>query len=398
MGTHALTDARTPVPMFADRIFEHLPRTDQRRWARAYLQGLLTTPGKKSVRRLAVAVSDSPTASQSLHKFVNASPWDWKPAREELACWAEQRMSSQAWTVSLAVLRKRGEHSCGVHRRFVPSTGRSVTCQAGVGAFLASPEAAVPVDWHLLLPGSWAKDAERRNRTRIPDGVGAQSVEQHALDLVDALTAVSHTAPVPVVTDLCAFSGASALVNGLSQRERDFVVAVPDGFKVVLGHHLRAQHRHGPDDHGMAVTARSLFQFEAAGLFQVETVPPDPGQTQHTTVLTSLVHLPLVPSTGLQPVRTYQLFAIRSKGDRHPPRLWLTSLTRARAEEMLALVRTLSRTAESVQRMKEDFGLLDFEGRSYPGWHRHMTLVSAAYAYSRLNHPDAPAGPLSAAA
>lgn len=37
--------------------------------------------------------------------------------------------------------------------------------------------------------------------------------------------------------------------------------------------------------------------------------------------------------------------------------------------------------------LEEDCGLLDFEGRSYPGWHHHMTLVSAAYTYSRLYSP-----------
>jgi len=33
----------------------------------------------------------------------------------------------------------------------------------------------------------------------------------------------------------------------------------------------------------------------------------------------------------------------------------------------------------------QDFGLLDFEGRSFPGWYHHMALVSAAYTYRRLH-------------
>ncbi|GAA2409681.1 hypothetical protein GCM10010420_42790 [Streptomyces glaucosporus] len=394
MGTHALAGTPASVPAFADRVFEHLPRADQRRWARAYLQGLLTTPGKKSVRRLAAAVSDSPTASQSLHQFVNASPWDWTPAREELTRWAEQRIHPRAWTVDLAVLRKRGEHSCGVHRRFVPSTGRSVTCQVGVGAFLATPEEAVPVDWRLLLPGTWAKDPERRKRTRIPDGVGARSVEELVLDMADGLAGASRTAPVPLVADLGTSPGAGELVRGLSQRNCDFLVAVPDSFRIVLGRHLRFQGRHGRSDHGMAFAARSLFQFDT-GLIRTETVPAENGGACRATVMTSFVHLPAAAASGQQPLRTYQIFTVRSKGDRRPSPLWLTTLTRARTEEKLALVRTLSRTAEAVRRMEEDFGLLDFEGRSYPGWHHHMTLVSAAYAYSRLGLP---AGRLAVAA
>ncbi|MBN3932815.1 transposase [Streptomyces verrucosisporus] len=398
MTTHALTDTRGPVPAFADSIFERLPRADQRRWARAYLQGLLATPGKKSVRRIAAALSESPTVSQSLHQFVNASPWDWAPPREELVRWVEHRTRPQAWTVDLAVLRKRGEHSCGVHRRFVPSTGRSATCQVGVGAFLAVPDGAFPVDWRLLLPGPWARDPQRRRRARIPDGVHDQPVERHVLDLVDILASVSRAVPVPVVADLSASPDAVDLVRGLTLRDRHFVVAVPDDFKVVLGRHLKVQQRGGSGVRGMLIAARSPFQFETGGLFQTETVPAEPGHRRGTTVMTSLVHLPTALVSDSQPPRTYQLFAVRTAGDRRPPRLWLTSLTRARADERLALVRTLSRTAESVRRMEKDFGLLDFEGRSYPGWHHHMTLVSAAYAYSRLDGSGIAARPLPTAA
>ena len=61
-------------------------------------------------------------------------------------------------------------------------------------------------------------------------------------------------------------------------------------------------------------------------------------------------------------------------------------------ESVLALTRTLAHAGDSVREMSDDFGLQDFEGRSYPGWHHHMTLVSAAYAYSRFHGRPAPTG------
>jgi hypothetical protein len=39
---------------------------------------------------------------------------------------------------------------------------------------------------------------------------------------------------------------------------------------------------------------------------------------------------------------------------------------------------------DATRRTGEDFGLLDREGRSFPGRHRHMTLAPAAYASSTL--------------
>ncbi|MFJ5711694.1 IS701 family transposase [Streptomyces sp. NPDC093105] len=395
MTAYALTMHRTSVPVFAERIFECLPRADQRRWAQTYMQGLLTTPGKKSVRNLAAAVSASPAASQSLHQFVNASPWDWMPVRAELTRWAEQQMAPRAWVISQAVLRKRGEHSCGVHRRFLASTGRSVTCQVGVGMFLSSYDRAQPVDWRLLLPGSWAKDPERRQRARIPAEVGPRTVEQHALDLVDTLWDVSRTAPLPVVADLDALGGtsATALVHGLALRGRDFVVAVPDTLQVAVGRHLRVQRpQQSGDGQGPVVAARSLFEFDAGALTRIEKVIPWGGRGRHLTVMSSFVRLPQTGLGGERIHRTYRLFAVRPENGRRPVQLWLTSLTHTRMESVLALTRTLAHAEESVREMSEDFGLLDFEGRSFPGWHHHMTLVSATYGYSSLQRAHQPTG------
>ncbi len=205
----ASADASGSFDAFADDLFGHLPRTDQRRWAHAYLLALLTTEGKKSVRRLAAAVSDSPTASQSLHQFLNASPWDWNPVRREIARRAEASGPARAWILAPAVLPKRGGHSVGVHRRFCARAGRTVSCQLAMGMFLpvgdapAPPaastasvaaaadcgdSAAVSVDWRLFLPPQWAGDEELLRRNRIPaaEANNPRPMWVHALDLVEA--------------------------------------------------------------------------------------------------------------------------------------------------------------------------------------------------------------------
>ncbi|MFD5203705.1 hypothetical protein ACFWM7_26965 [Streptomyces sp. NPDC058375] len=71
-------------------------------------------------------------------------------------------------------------------------------------------------------------------------------------------------------------------------------------------------------------------------------------------------------------------------GSGRPGRIWLTNITDRHPAELLEPARSPRGARAAVERMGEDFSLLDFEGRSFPGWHRHMTLVSAAYAYSTL--------------
>jgi hypothetical protein len=66
-------------------------------------------------------------------------------------------------------------------------------------------------------------------------------------------------------------------------------------------------------------------------------------------------------------------------------RFWVTNLADRRLDELLALALLHRQSTAGVLEMQESFGLRDFEGRSYPGWHHHMTLVSAAFAYHRLS-------------
>jgi hypothetical protein len=371
---------------FTERVFEPLTRADQRAWARRYLRALLTTPGKKSARRLAASVSASPTAAQALHQFVNVSPWDWIPVREELIRWTERRIAPRAWVVDLAVLPKRGEHSCGVHRRFVAAAGRAVTCQVGVGAFLATAADAVPVDWRLQLPGAWSKDPHRRQRARIPDDVDFRLPEQHALELVDALTAASRITPVPVVAHLGATLQVGSLVRGLAARDRDFVLAVPDGLRVRTARPSGRRSRR--EEYGPVHTARGVLDHGPAPLRTEETARPD-GHARLAVVATALVHPVERPSMGA-PQRAYRLFTVRPGPSRPPSPLWLTNMTHARTEYLLGLTRLPALTLRTTRRLKDDLGLLDFEGRSFPGWHHHMTLVSAAYA---LRHTAAGLAP-----
>lgn len=383
---------------FADDLFGHLPRTDQRRWAHAYLLALLTTEGKKSVRRLAAAVSDSPTASQSLHQFLNASPWDWNPVRRELVRRAEEPAPPRAWILAPAILPKRGGHSVGVHRRFDSAAGRTVSCQLAMGMFLPVGEAAtavavsasaasgalgasgapgaasggsgasgasgasaasaaagdcggsatVSVDWRLFLPPQWADDPELLRRNRIPasETNHPRPMWVHALDLVEAQAARSTCAPAPVVADLSEYSDSVRLIEALARQGRDFVIAVP--------------------------SATALATPATPGM------PGDPGAR------------PRLLQSAPTPVRlpgshhTYRAFTEPGPAGARPSRIWLTNMAHRRMGQLLGLARLHQLPTATLRTLATDFGLHDFEGRSFPGWHHHMTLTSAAHAYRAL--------------
>ncbi|MET9464292.1 transposase [Streptomyces sp. NPDC006544] len=346
----------TTFGAFAQEVFGHLPRQDQRRWAETYLKGLLGTPGKKSVRRMASAVSAAPTASQSLHQFISASPWPWDPARRALARWSGQRAAVRAWTLAPIVAPKRGLHSVGVHRRYDAAAGRVINCQVGIGLHLSTCCGDVPVDWRLHLPETWCADPELRQRARIPDSGDPRPLWELGLEMVDTLAAQSAATPPPVVADGRELGDAVALANGLSTRCCKFLVSVPGNLTLHAGPHPGS---------------RPLRLDTPARLHA-------PRSPRALWTLSGPVHLP-----GAH--HTMRLLAKWHPARTRPARIWMTNLVHAGLDDLLALVGTQAGTKATMQSLREDFGLLDFEGRSFPGWHRHTTLVSAAYGWHRLS-------------
>ncbi|MET9603370.1 transposase [Streptomyces sp. NPDC006459] len=398
--TRALAAGDTELKEFTERLFGHLPRADQRRWARVYLQGLLTTPGKKSVRRLAASVTESPTASQSLQQFINASPWDWNPARTELLRWVEERHPVRAWTIGQVCFPKRGEHSVGVHRRFDPAAGRIVNCQLGFCLFLSLDGMNVPVDWRLALPEAWVTDPVLRRRARIAPEAVHQSPEALVLELADSIAARTSSARPPVVADLSRLGGAAALIGMLGRRGHDFLVSVPPTLAVrAAGLTPGGDSARTP---GRGTTAADFSRLGNAS-HPYGTPLAGPGaRPQGQRIHSALVRVPEGESGAGSPAgaqQIYRLFGERrpGAGGRSPGGggggggpVWLTNMNRHRMDDLLGLVRAAGRSAAVLGALAEDFGLLDFEGRSFPGWHHHMTLMSAAYAFALRGHVGLP--------
>ncbi|GGW20908.1 hypothetical protein GCM10010501_70640 [Streptomyces libani subsp. rufus] len=357
-----LGEARQPNS-FTDAVFGRLPRADQRRWAELYVKALLQTPGKKSVRRLAGSVSDSPTASQSMHQFVNASPWDWQMVRQDLLRWVERTTGAAAWALAPAFIPKRGEHSVGVHRRFDPFLGKAITCQLGIGLFLCDGEGPLPVDWNLYIPEAWVTDPRLRERARLPEGAGGAMWAQ-AAELVGRATSWTTGPQAPLTADLSWMPDRGAFLAHLSRTEQPFVVEVPETLTVRAA---AAPHLPSPP-----LAVRRLLDTQGATMTS--------GEQHHGLDILSLpVLLPGAPAR--QP--RLRLLAQRRPGGRGT-RIWLTNLVDRPLPQLLPLMRQPRLATAVVNSLSGDFGLQDFEGRSFPGWHHHTTLVSAAFTHYRL--------------
>lgn len=365
-------------------VLGSLRRRDQRHKGELYVRALLETPGRKTMRNLATSTGER-AAEQSLHHFISSSTWDWSPLRAELTAGLERLLAPRAWVVRPLVIPKTGRHSVGVGRRFVPQLGQVVNSQHGYGLWLASGAAAAPVNWRLSLSGDWVDDTELRRRAAIPDDSvdagAAGAPEALAVDMV--VEAAGWTgAELPVVAD-AREQAVLPLVEAFSRAGLPFLIRIGTGTGLLAPNLSAGRSR------AVAGSAGGLAELARPQRRPVQWPDPArPGRTQ-----TSLVGLLPVRLPGGPAAVPLTLVGVWSPTSREVSELWLTSLTGAGRGTLLGLGGLIGRADADFRDTSLPVGALDFEGRSYKGWHRHATLVSLAHA-SRLLEAGAHRGPV----
>jgi SRSO17 transposase len=379
---------------FCEELLGTLTRSDQRKWGETYVRGLLSVPGRKSIRRIADHVVGRPV-DQCLQQFVNQSPWRWDDVRRTLARQAAP-IRPRAWLVQEAIFPKNGGSSVGVARQYVASIGRTLNCQRGLVVFLANGAARCPVNWRLAIPKSWEDDSERRARARIPDQERSLPFWRYLIDAVDEMVAGWGLRPAPVVWDATGHE-ARPVVRALTERRMSYVIQVSEHTPVLpatlgagparmLTAGELAELSVGRRQVALRVRDRSdggAVGVQYSALSICDTCPPE-----------NRIHL----TSACHHVGTRRVLAewSSSPGGFRLRSMWLTNLNGVRLPQLAGLVETSLRARQSdLDRLRDDFGLQDFEGRSFAGWHHHVTLVSAAQVYHTLRqlaagpgHPD----------
>jgi SRSO17 transposase len=76
-------------------------------------------------------------------------------------------------------------------------------------------------------------------------------------------------------------------------------------------------------------------------------------------------------------------------GEPEPVKYWLASLPDDTSMvELVRLAKLRWRVEHDYRELKDALGLDHFEGRSFMGWHHHVTLVSVAHAFVTLQRLD----------
>ncbi|MEU1409783.1 transposase [Streptomyces sp. NPDC005728] len=84
------------------------------------------------------------------------------------------------------------------------------------------------------------------------------------------------------------------------------------------------------------------------------------------------------------------LFRTQTHPDSGPGRAWVTNMHDAGPDELTSLARLVDTVDDSFRNTTDRIGMTDFTGRTFNGWNRHATLVSAAHCVTLLSAQTAP--------
>ncbi|WP_223184434.1 transposase [Streptomyces sp. CBMA152] len=361
-------------------LFASLRRSDQRLRGAEYLRGLLGAQGRRSIRNMASRLGGSAT-EQSLHHFVSDSTWDWAPVRRTLARHIAEQAPPFAYVVRPMVIPKTGENSVGVDRQFVSELGQLVNAQQAAGVWSATEQMSVPINWRLHLSASWLGDRARRRQASIPDDVWEQTPGDGAVEAALETASQWGLPQRPVVLDARHMDLASAIarfraagVPFLARINGSLQLAVTD-----------------PALQGRTPEVQQAVQIMTAARDRMRPAPlPDEGGARAGRPLQLTTKVRVRPSRAVRQVvgqGELALLGVAEARWQKPVELWLTDMTQARLPTLVRLSRLIRRADRDFRETTDRLGIRDFTGRSYAGWHRHVTLASAAHAVSMLGAP-----------
>jgi SRSO17 transposase len=359
---------------------------------------------RKSIQPMAARLQG--VHEQALNHFVTNSPWQVEPVRQRIAALADEAISPAAWAIDDTGLLKCGTASPCVARQYTGTAGKVTNCQIAVSVSMVTDTASCPVDWRLFLPESWDPAStkatsdvhSRRRRAGIGDDVTHREKWRLTLDMIDELLRWGHRPPL-IVAD-CGYGDAAEFRHALIERGLSYVVQVSGRLTAYPAATTRTTGEYA----GVGSHPTPRYQDPAPTLTELITTGPDrarrvtwrPGsrlRAGRPVLMSSHFVFTRVRPAGRillsahrgQDLPETWLIAEWPPGNPEPIKYWLSNLPAKTAK------RTLIRWAKLRWRIEHDYrevktglGLDHYEGRTWQGWHHHVTLVSAAHIFLSL--------------
>jgi len=389
MTENQIAKSRQRLERFLLDLLEPIGRSERRHWGELYVRGLLQDGERKSIEPMAARLPDGNV--QAMQQFVGQSPWEW----EEVWARLGKRMTAElepdsAWVVDDTGFPKQGEDSVGVERQYSGTLGKTGSCQVAVSLHHVGEQGNAVLGWRLYLPESWTTDEERRQAAGVPEEVVFKKKWELALDLIDQVR--DWAVPDRMVLADAGYGEATEFRDGLEKRDLRYAV----GIAPQVGVWIKPPQIHVPDYGGRGAPPKkwdygkqrpSLVKdvaLKAKGWKKVRWREGSKGWLE-----SRFLALRVQPSHGFvhghPPHKEIWLLVEWPEEDKEPAKYFFCDVPASYTlRRLVRIAKCRWKIEQDYHQLKEELGLDHYEGRSWNGWHHHVTLVMLAHSFLTL--------------
>ena len=256
---------------------------------------------------------------------------------------------------------------------------------------LATEISSLPVAYRLYLPETWAEDAERRDKSRVPEEVRFQTKPQIALDQIRQ--AVQANVPRGVVLADAAYGNDTHFRSGVTELGLQYAVGVQSSMTVWepgteplpprkwkgTGRPpklLRRNGRHKP------VTAKEVALELPNGSWKDVSWREGSERTLRSRFAAVRLRPAHRDHEKAEPYPEQWLLIEWPRGETEPTKYWLATLPpQTKLKELVKIAKHRWIIERDYEELKQELGLGHYEGRGWRGFHHHGTLCIAAYGF-----------------
>jgi SRSO17 transposase len=355
---------------------------------RRYLQGLLGDSPRKSMQAMLVRVTD-PGHYQTFQHFITHATWDWQrvwgrvlevlPVREGML------------VIDDTSFPKQGKHSVGVARQYCGALGKIANCQVATTALLWAKGRAWILGAALYLPKEWTRDRARCARVGVPPTTRFQEKWRLALTLVRRARAAGLT--VTAVLADAAYGDVTVFREALHRLNLPDAVGISSHLTVFLGTPRVAAAVATTRPGRPPTRGRLIEPVKPIAVSKLATTLPARAwrritwQNEHqaTRWRAEFAAIRVTPAHEWRQRRLAPeiwLLVQRPVGSTKVAKYFFIHLPATTALQRLVWIAHQRWAIEQqYQQLKDELGLDHFEGRTYPGWNRHVVLTAVAYTF-----------------
>ena len=363
MDVHASPAELPELQKFLASFEVRFRRPEGRAALERYTTGLLTELPNKNCDTIAQAVPG--TSEQRLQEFLTNMSWN----EEDLNRQRVQKMVAEASTGRGVLVfddtgfPKQGKASVGAERQYSGTLGKVGNCQVAVTCCYSDAQGTWPVAVRLYLPKTWAYDPERRRQARVPAEVPFQTKAEIALTLLDQ--ARGWGVPHGCVVADADYGDNPNFLAGLEARQEPYVVAVRTDFQVSIG------------SKAMTPVWRTDQLLHTVPRWQWRTVRWRQGSKGWLRKKFVAVRCWRVTSDG----QRHEGWLVGERATRGQPErkcYWSNLPATAALEELAGYAHRRYAVEQFHEEAKGEVGWDQYQGRLWPGFHRHAVMVMLA--------------------